>query len=159
MGSYEAIKRELAQSLEMANSKTRILYTEDDADTRELVTLVLSLAGCEVVGTDSEEFALTLAKTGHFDLYLIDNRLANSTGEELCQRLREFDVKTPILFYSGSAYDSDRNSALQNGAQGYLTKPAENQQLVNEVFRLISGSKPAAQFNDQVQDRFISAGI
>lgn len=143
----------------MPDSKPRILYTEDNTDTRELVTLVLSLAGCEVVGTDSEAFALTLAKSGHFDLYLIDNRLANSTGEELCQRLREFDVKTPILFYSGSVYDSDKESALQNGAQGYLTKPAENQQLVNEVFRLISDSKPAAQLNDHVEDGFISARI
>jgi DNA-binding response OmpR family regulator len=55
--------------------------------------------------------------------------------------LRKFDSKTPILFYSGAAYEKDKRHALECGAQGYLTKPADGDQLVAEVLRLIAASK------------------
>jgi len=64
-------------------------------------------------------------------------------------KLRKFDAKTPILFYSGSAYDLEKEFALSNGAQGFLTKPVDTQLLVNEVFRLISSSEPAGKLEMQ----------
>jgi DNA-binding response OmpR family regulator len=53
--------------------KGRILSTEDDADTRDLVRLLLKLEGFEIVYDDSSEQALSLATTSLFDLYLLDN--------------------------------------------------------------------------------------
>ena len=52
-----------------------------------------------------------------------------------------FDLKTPVLFYSGAAYVTDREAARGSGAQGYLVKPADGNQLVAEVTRLIAESK------------------
>jgi len=120
--------------------KPRILYVEDDADTRELVTIVLTSRNCEVTASDDGSIALSSARTGQFDLYLMDTWIAGSSGIELCEKIREFDSRTPILFYSGAAFDSDRERALRSGAQGYLTKPIDNEELVAEVFRLISNS-------------------
>src|SRR5687768_14738270 len=88
-------------------SKFRVLCTEDDADTRDLIVLVLSSHNCEVVTSASSLESLHLAQTQHFDLYLLDNWLPGSSGTELCQELRKFDSKTPILFDSGAAYDND----------------------------------------------------
>jgi FOG: CheY-like receiver len=56
--------------------------------------------------------------------------------------LRKFDNDTPILFYSGAAYERDKQAALVAGAQGYLTKPADNEKLVEEVFASYYGRSP-----------------
>jgi two-component system response regulator VanR len=127
----------------MKSLKGRILCTEDDGDTRDLITFVLSDHGFEVIGTQSADQALDLAKTQHFDLYLVDNWMPGLSGIELCIKLREFDVKTPILFYSGAAYETDKENARLSGAQGYLVKPVDSDDLVTEVFRLIAESKIA----------------
>ena len=125
----------------MPTPKFRILCTEDDADTRDLIVVVLNGHNCEVVTSASSPESLHLAQTQRFDLYLLDNWLPGSSGTELCQALRKFDSKTPILFYSGAAYDKDKKRALECGAQAYLIKPADGDQLSAEVLRLIAASK------------------
>lgn len=119
----------------------QILYTEDDADTRELVSFVLTNSNCNVTLADNDDQALLLAQTNQFDLYMIDNWMPGCSGIDLCKKLREFDSSTPILFYSGAAYDEDKQEAFASGAQGYLTKPIDNEELVEAVFRLISERK------------------
>lgn len=126
----------------MRNLKGRILCTEDDQDTRELITLTFTLAGFEVVCTDNAEDAIARIRTEKFDLCLIDNWMPGVSGEDLCRRIREFD-KTPILFYSGAGYDSDKKRAREAGAQGYLVKPVMNDQLIAEVVRIIAESNVA----------------
>jgi len=124
-------------------SKARILCTEDDADTRDVIRFVLGCEGYEVITSESAEEALRLAQSESFDLYLIDNWLPDLSGDELTQKIREFDLETPILFYSGAAQESDRESARASGAQGYLVKPAGMDELVDEVARLIAEAKIA----------------
>lgn len=119
-------------------SRLRVLVTEDDHDTRALLEIILAAAGCEVVITDEPNEALRLAQTTSFDLYLLDNWLANLSGVDLCRRLREFDSTTPVLFYSGAAFESDKREAMEAGAQGYITKPADTDEIVTEVMRLVS---------------------
>ena len=128
----------------MQSTKGRILCTEDDVDTRELIDLVLTQGGYEVVCSANNVQAIALAKTEHFDLYLVDNWMPGLSGTELTEKLRQFDLKTPILFYSGAAYEADREAARRSGAQGYLVKPADGSQLIAEVARLIAESKTAA---------------
>ena len=89
----------------------------------------------------NSERAARLAEKESFDLYLIDNWMPGASGIELCRWLRIFDSDTPILFFSGAAYDQDKQTALAAGAQGYLTKPAEIEKLVEEVSRLISDAR------------------
>ena len=128
----------------MKTPKGRILCTEDDLDTRELIDLVLTQYGFEVVSTQHPDQAIALAKNQRFDLYVVDNWLPCLSGTELTRRLREFDIKTPILFYSAAAYESDKQAARLAGAQGYLVKPADGDQLLEDVIRLISESKIVA---------------
>jgi DNA-binding response OmpR family regulator len=119
-------------------SRTRVLITEDDSDTLALLAFLLNSAGHDVTSTSTSDEAMMAARKGGFDLYLLDNWLAASSGIELCEKLREFDAKTPILFCSGAAYERDKQSALQAGAQGYLVKPVDAEVLVAEVSRLIA---------------------
>jgi two-component system, OmpR family, response regulator len=119
----------------------QILYTEDDPDTRELVSRVLTISNCEVTLAGRDEEALLLARTHHFDLYLMDNWIPGGSGIDLCKKLRALDSSTPILFYSGAAFESDKQEAFAAGAQEYLTKPVDNDELVEAVFRLISDAR------------------
>ena len=125
----------------MRSTKGRILCTEDDVDTRELIDFVLTQYGYEVVCSASNVQAIDLAKTQNFDLYLVDNWMPGLSGTELTEKLRQFDLKTPVLFYSGAASETDREAARVSGAQGYLVKPANGDQLIAEVTRLIAESK------------------
>ena len=119
-------------------SRLRILVTEDEPDTRDLLELILTAEGCEVTTRDDPQQALTLAQTRAFDLYLLDNWMSNFSGIELCRKLRVFDRTTPIIFYSGAAYESDKTDAFDAGAQGYIVKPATPDELVSEITRLTS---------------------
>lgn len=128
----------------------RILFIEDHQDTRELVTFVLEASGYSVTSETTVAAALRLAKTARFDLYLMDNWLPDGEGVELCERIREFDGTTPVLFYSGAALDSDKLTAIRAGAQGYLAKPCPHSDLLRAVERLIAQAK--GRERDEIHD-------
>jgi two-component system, OmpR family, alkaline phosphatase synthesis response regulator PhoP len=128
----------------MQLTKPRILYVEDHEDTRESISLLLKFSDYEVVDMDSGTTALSQAQQEHFDLYLFDSRLPDVSGEELCRKIREFDASTPILFFSGVAYEKEKQSALSCGAQGYLTKPDDMDALADTISRLIQDSRAVA---------------
>lgn len=133
----------------MKSSTRHILYVEDDEDTRELVTCVLAMSNYAVIAAAGYDEALMLARTNEFDLYLIDNWMSGGSGIDLCQKLREFDTWTPILFYSGAAFERDKQQAFAAGAQGYLVKPVGPDELIAEVNRIVSAAsrtKAAATF-------------
>ena len=119
----------------------RVLYIEDHEDTRELVTLLLSQKSYEVITGSTIESGIALAITQKFDLYLLDSWLPDGSGLELCQKIRQFDKITPILFYSAAAYASDHEMALQCGAQAYLIKPSQPSDLCELVSDLIEKSR------------------
>ena len=69
------------------------------------------------------------------------NWIAECSGIDLCEKLREFDPFVPILFYSGAAYDHDKQQAFAAGAQGYLVKPVDNDEVLKQLSRLISAAR------------------
>ena len=127
--------------LAMHIKNPRVLYIEDHEDTRELVTLLLSQKSYEVVTGSTIESGIALATSGEFDLYLLDSWLPDGSGLDLCQKIRQFDKTTPILFYSAAAYASDHDTALKCGAQAYLIKPSQPSDLCKLVSELIENSR------------------
>ena len=125
----------------MITPKGRILCTEDDDDTRELIILTLRQGGYEVVYCADPQKAVSLLKRQAFDLILVDMRMKGLTGIEFTRHVRGFDQETPILFFSGATDSSNRGAARVAGAQGYLVKPAPPAELIKEITRLISDSR------------------
>jgi two-component system KDP operon response regulator KdpE len=117
--------------------KRRILCTEDNADTRDLLRMLLEIEGFEVICAENATQAISLATAAKFDLYILDNWMPEMAGEDLCRKLRAVDPTTPVLFYSGAAFESDKARAEAAGAQGYVVKPADTQVLTAEILRLI----------------------
>ena len=130
-----------SELLTVKESAGRILYVEDDEDTRELVTCVMKMNNYRIAAAENCHDALMLARSNEFDLYLIDNWMAECSGIDLCRKLRECDPLTPILFYSGAAYEHDKQQAFTAGAQGYLVKPVDNDELIEQVSRIIAAAK------------------
>jgi DNA-binding response OmpR family regulator len=119
------------------NPKQRILYVEDHEDTSEMISFVLQQQNYEVVLDRTVASALRTAREQHFDLYLLDSRLPDGSGVDLCKEIRKFDLLTPVIFYSAAAYDIDRAMALHSGAQAYLMKPSKFSELCDLVSTLI----------------------
>lgn len=117
----------------MVPHRLRILFSEDHPDTREMTCIILGKEGFEVVCPDTSYEVLSLAQKERFDAYLLDSWTPGLDGIDLCQRIREFDSQTPIVFYSAAAYDGDKKKAIAAGAQAYVAKPATIEQLVNTI--------------------------
>ena len=123
--------------------KGRILCTEDDADARDLLVCILEDEGYHVTVTGNSTHALAIAHRDLFDLILVDSWMPGLSGQELTVEIRKFNQSTPILFYSGAAYETDKQEARDAGAQGYLTKPDGITDLVEEVAKLIAEARIA----------------
>ncbi len=81
-----------------------------------------------------------IAKEQQFDAFLFDSWMPGVSGVGLCKRIREFDPHTPIIFFSGAASQGDIDQALAAGAQAYITKPADFEDVVDAIRSAISAS-------------------
>jgi DNA-binding response OmpR family regulator len=115
----------------------RVLCADDDPDTCDMVSALLGLIGCEVVTTQTVGEAAERIRSERFDLYVLDNWLPGGSGVELCKAIREAGDPSPVVFYSGAAYDTDRREAFEAGAQAYLIKPGDIGRLVETVRSLL----------------------
>ena len=107
----------------LAISRPRVLCVDDDEDSRVMLTTLLRLALIEAKAVGTAAQALSSIQTERFDLYLLDARLPDLDGFELCRRMRAFDPHTPILFFSGAAYADDLKRGIEAGADAYVIKP------------------------------------
>jgi two-component system OmpR family response regulator len=100
-----------------------VLCVDDDEDSREMLGLLLKHWQIEAKSVGTATQALSLIQAERFDMYLLDTQLPDLDGFELCRRMRSLDPETPILFFSGAAYESDRQKGIEAGANAYVAKP------------------------------------
>jgi len=128
----------------MSKSTCRILCVDDHFDTSEMLQVLLSDSDYEVLTAASIEEACKLAAETEFDLYVLDKRLPDGTGLDLCQTLARLTPGVPCIFYSGDAYEIHRSEAMAAGAAAYVAKP-DIDQLVQTVHDLLSEKECAAE--------------
>jgi len=121
----------------------RILCIDDHDDTSEMLSLILSQEDFEVVTSRTIGEALQRARTGEFDLYVLDKHLPDGSGLDLCAKLNEVTPGVPCLVYSGDAYAIHRSEALAAGAHAYVVKP-DIEGLIETVHKLLSEKQCAA---------------
>jgi CheY-like chemotaxis protein len=107
----------------MSSPKCRVLCVDDHHDTSEMLQLLLSEEDYEVHTAATIEEACNMAAASEFDLYVLDKRLPDGTGLELCGKLNELTPGVPCIFYSGDAYEIHRLEAMAAGAAAYVAKP------------------------------------
>jgi DNA-binding response OmpR family regulator len=105
------------------DAQLRVLCVDDDEDSRVMLTTLLKLVLIEAKAVGTGAQALSSIQAESFDLYMLDSRLPDVDGFELCRRLRAIDRSTPILFFSGAAFEADKKKGLEAGANAYVIKP------------------------------------
>jgi CheY-like chemotaxis protein len=107
----------------MAKANCRILCVDDYPDSAEMLAMLLTQQDYEVATATSVGEAMQLANQDAFDLYVLDHRLPDGTGIELCRKLNEETPGVPCVFYTGDAGEPHQRQALETGAAGYVPKP------------------------------------
>lgn len=120
-----------------------VLCVEDDEDSREMLSLLLKHWRIETKTVGTATQALSMIQAERFDLYLLDTQLPDLDGFELCRRMRSFDPKTPILFFSGAAYESDKQKGMEAGASAYVAKP-DIEGVMGYIKQFVSRTQSAA---------------
>lgn len=127
----------------MSNPKCRILYVDDHDDSAEMMKLLLSPMNYEVRAARTVQEAFILAQTETFDLYVLDKRLPDGSGVDLCKELQRVTPGVPCIFYSGDAYEMHRQEATAAGADAYIPKP-DIDALIEAVHAILSERECAA---------------
>lgn len=132
----------------MTNKK--ILVVEDDRDIIELLTIHLLDLGCEVTPALTGNQGLVKAKENKFDLIILDVMLPELNGMEVCRKIRQTDLKTPILMLTARSEEIDKVMGLETGADDYMTKPFSIREFIARVkviFRRTEGVIPSQEIN------------
>jgi len=112
-----------------------ILFVDDDADCCDLIIAMLHYAGAdyEVTVAPTPKQALDLLANKSFDLFVIDYSLPEMSGADLCRHIRKTDENTPVIFYTATAEAQKRSEALSAGANAYLIKPNDLDNIVDTI--------------------------
>ena len=122
----------------------RILLVEDEENIKDIVKLNLELEGFEVIATDNGKEAIRLSQEQHFDLLVLDVMLPEMNGFEICEQVRLTNHDTPIIFLTAKDAPQDRIAGLKKGADDYLTKPFNLEELLLRVHNLLKRSNKQA---------------
>ena len=113
----------------------KILLIEDDQDLYELLKYNLEKAGFGFVGAKTGKGAIEFCARERPDLILLDIMLPDSSGLEICTRVRNHAelAPTPIVFITARATEVDRITGLELGANDYVVKPFSIRELITRV--------------------------
>jgi len=121
----------------MKKTKGRILCVDDDKDIREILTMLFALEGYEAIPASGVNDCLSRVISESFDLLMLDWVFEDGTGVDVCKLLRKSGVAVPIVFCSGVGNKSAIDKAMLAGAQGFLVKPIDFDDLLLLVSQFI----------------------
>jgi CheY-like chemotaxis protein len=118
-----------------------ILVVDDDADTRDLLQVVLQQAGAEVIPAESVDAAVKLFRCSPPHAIVSDIRLRSSDGFELMKAIREQNKEyrgyTPAVAVTGFSSPGDEERALAAGFNAYIVKPFDPDEMVKTITHLL----------------------
>jgi DNA-binding response OmpR family regulator len=130
----------------------RLLLVEDELKLGATLEEGLERAQYTVdLATDGEE-ALDFARVGTYDIIVLDVMLPKLSGLEVCQRLRNDGVRTPILMLTARDAVGDRIKGLDSGADDYLIKPFAFGELLARIRALLRRDAPTKEATVRVAD-------
>ena len=111
----------------------KILVVEDDPSVRTLVKAVLEHNGNDVTTVDTATDGQAYAVEQNFDMIILDLGLPDGNGYDVCQYIRDNNVTTPVLVLSAETETDVKIKCLKVGADDYLTKPFNTEELVARI--------------------------
>jgi two-component system alkaline phosphatase synthesis response regulator PhoP len=123
------------------NTDTTILLVEDEENLHEALKLNLELEGYKVVSAMDGLQAIKALQSQYFDLMILDIMLPEIDGIEVLETIRVQNNEVPTLILSAKNTSADRVLGLKKGADDYLTKPFNLEELLLRVQKLIEKNK------------------
>ena len=118
----------------------RIVIVDDEPNIGLSLQLILEREGYLVVICHSAAEFRSRSAAQRAEAYLLDVRLPDGTGVELCQKLRELNSEIPILYYSAYGDEADHQKALQTCGDAYLKKPVCIADIQETIARLLAAA-------------------
>jgi diguanylate cyclase (GGDEF)-like protein len=131
------------------DKKSRLLIVEDDLDLAEMLNAYFRVQNYEVLTAAWGEEAVKMSNENEVDLIVLDIRLPDIDGYEVCRRIREQRTTklTPIIFLTEKSERSDKLQGLNLGVVDYITKPFDIQELRLRVRNAINRAKRTTVVN------------
>ena len=128
----------------------RILLVEDEENIRDVVKLNLELENYEVITADTGKVALKHFQEQHFDLILLDVMLPEVDGFQVCEQIRLTNMSIPIMMLTAKDAAMDRITGLKKGADDYLTKPFNLEEMLLRVQNLLRRSSKTPENTPEI---------
>lgn len=134
----------------------RVLVVDDNSTNRRVARLFLEPFGVLATEAGNGAEALEMLSTGHFDLVLLDMHMPVMDGQETISRIRQSQYawrRVPVIALTADAMSGDRETCLQLGMDGYVSKPVDQRELLSEVLAVTSladRSRPTAASRGEV---------
>lgn len=125
----------------MINKKFSILLAEDEENLQEALKLNLELEGYEVTVCGDGANAIKNVNQEHFDLIILDVMLPEVDGITVCETIRLKNMDVPILMLSAKSTSADKVLGLKKGADDYMAKPFNLDELLLRIQKLIKKSE------------------
>ncbi len=119
------------------NNYRDILLIEDDPAVAQSLTDGLQQANYHVVWKDNGRDGVAYAREHHPHLIILDVRLPDETGFDVCRRIRQLKMHQPILMLTARREEADKVLGLEMGADDYVTKPYSLRELLSRIRALI----------------------
>ncbi len=113
--------------------KRHILVADDEDNLRSIIRLNLELENHQVVTAENGRVALEEFKKQAFDLVILDVMMPETDGFTLCKKIRKLNPEVPVLFLTAKNSSSDKIEGLKLGADDYLVKPFNLEELLLRV--------------------------
>ncbi len=136
----------------------KILVVDDEKVLVKGIKFNLESEGYQVEAAYDGEAAVELARTGSFDLIILDLMMPKIDGLQACMRIREFS-NVPVIMLTARSEDTDKIIGFECGADDYITKPFNILELKARVRALLRRSGMAAQSQREKRDRLTMGHI
>ena len=130
---------------------TRVLIVEDDPAILRGLKDNLLAESYEVLTASDGEAGYRLAREQEPDLVILDLMLPRMSGYEVCRKLRDQGITTPILMLTARGEEADRVLGLDLGADDYVTKPFSVRELLARVRAIVRRANPPKPLPDELR--------
>ena len=136
----------------MKDFRSRVLALDAHEDNCELLCIYLESAGFECDIAQDGLSALALLKQQKYAAVITTVFLTEISGIDLCRELRRFDSSTPVIIYTGAATVAERTSGFQAGADAYLIKPDDFEDIVPTIISLTQKAQTPSAIRTSSQE-------
>ena len=120
--------------------KPKILVVDDSPTIRKFISIALKIKGYEIISASDGMEALELLPNDKIDLVITDLNMPNIDGFNLIERIRSNEnfLNTPIIVMSNLSDSEDIERAMQLGANSYIIKPFDQNNIIKEVAKYLA---------------------